>query len=291
MQFFRAIFASIIFYLSYRSLTIDTISVTCLLRNLEFTFPFTCISAFSPSMILLHSYLHYIVYYTYSVDVFHKCFHVLHVAKMFFSHCLAWCFGSILIRNHCICRLAIINELIDEACHTSSLEMEETVELLPLSCYGAKRKVWQMWNINFWARYGATGWDMEKRGEERRWEVRKEKGEREKMREKRRKRKREGWKRGKRKEEEGEGRGRRGGEEKGRGERKEAWCGAERHGSACLDRDVATVWPSYALLLLLYSFFEFYSFLADFSRSLFLKSQNVCYLKIFERNLRQGHST
>lgn len=142
-----------------------------------------------------------------------------------------------------------------------------------------------------------TGWDMEKRGEEKRWEKRKRKKEEKRWEERgKREREKDGKERKRKKEREGWGRRDGSMEKEGRevekgGKRREVWWGAERLGSACLDRDVATVWPSYALLPLLYSFFKSHSFCAEFSRSLFLKSQNVCYLKIFEWNLCQGHGT
>lgn len=169
----------------------------------------------------------------------------------------AWYFRNILIRNCSICRLAIINELIDEACYASPLETHETAELLLLSCYGVKRKVWQIRNINFWTRFLARRDEIWKK-EEKKEGGRKEKGKKGEKNE----RKDEGERRGKKR-----GRGRR----MERRERREKY-GAEPNGSVCLDRNVATVWPSYALLPLLYSFFKSHSFLAEFSRSLSLKS-------------------
>lgn len=143
-----------------------------------------------------------------------------------------------------------------------------------------------------------TGWDMEKRGEEKRWEKRKRKKE-EKRWEERGKREREKDEK-ERKRKEGGGRGMRkkgwqyGEGEERSGERREersmvrsrtAWFGVSRPRRS---HRLAQLRPSSSPLLILQ--IPFLS-RAEFSRSLFLKSHNACYLKIFEWHLCQGHDT
>lgn len=67
---------------------------------------------------------------------------------------------------------------------------------------------------------------------------------------------------------------------------------AARHGLACLDRDVATVWPSYALLPLLLSFFKPHSVSSrsSLALSVFLYLHHHHYHRCYSRSSQRATS-